>query len=97
MQVSLKTADKDAATSRFEVHVSGSTPSRDQHWQRPCAVHETSGPAVHPSGDTVSSVKEKVAASQLIAFPEHALMFKGKKMDEAGRPFRVYVTFCILI
>jgi len=56
VQVCLKTADKDAATSKFEVHVSGS--------------------------DTVSSVKEKVAASQLIAFPEHALMFKGKKMDE---------------
>ena len=39
---------------------------------------------VHVSStDTVESVKEKVAASQLIAFPEHKLMFKGEKMDEA--------------
>ena len=34
------------------------------------------------STDTVESVKEKVAASQLIAFPEHKLMFKGEKMEE---------------
>merc|ERR1719395_397551 len=39
---------------------------------------------VHVNGsDTISSVKEKVAASQLIAFPEHKLMFNGEKMDEA--------------
>jgi len=38
---------------------------------------------VHVSStDTVESVKEKVAASQLIAFPEHKLMFKGEKMEE---------------
>ena len=38
---------------------------------------------VHVSNtDTVESVKEKVAASQLIAFPEHKLMFKGEKMEE---------------
>jgi len=57
VQVCLKTADKESATSKFEVHVSGS--------------------------DTVGSVKDKVAASQLIAFPEHSLMFKGGKMDES--------------
>jgi len=34
------------------------------------------------SADTVESVKEKVAASQLIAFPEHKLMYKGEKMEE---------------
>jgi len=33
--------------------------------------------------DTVMSVKEKVAASQLIAFPEHSLVLDGKKMQEA--------------
>jgi len=57
VMVCLKTAEKDSATSKFEVHVS--------------------------SSDTIGSVKEKVAASQLIAFPEHTLMFNGEKMDEA--------------
>ena len=39
---------------------------------------------VHVSGsDSIGSIKEKVAASQLIAFPEHSLMFKGQKMDES--------------
>jgi len=33
--------------------------------------------------DTVGSVKEKVAASQLIAFPEHSLVFKGDKLKES--------------
>ena len=32
--------------------------------------------------DTVGSVKDKVAASQLIAFPEHHLAVKGEKMAE---------------
>ena len=32
--------------------------------------------------DTVGSVKDKVAASQLIAFPEHHLAMKGEKMAE---------------
>merc|ERR1740125_21234 len=57
VQVCLKTADKESATSKIEVHVSGT--------------------------DTIASIKEKVAASQLIAFPEHSLMFKGQKMDES--------------
>jgi hypothetical protein len=57
VMVCLKTAEKDSATSKFEVHVN--------------------------SSDTIGSVKEKVAASQLIAFPEHKLMFNGEKMDEA--------------
>lgn len=52
----MKTAEKDSATSNFEIHVS--------------------------SSDTIGSVKEKVAASQLIAFPEHTLMFNCAKMDE---------------
>jgi len=56
VQVCLKTAEKDAATSKFEVHVS--------------------------QQDTVGNVKDKVAASQLIAFPEHKLVFKGETMDE---------------
>ena len=53
----MKTAEKDSATSKFEVHVS--------------------------SSDTIGSMKEKVAESQLIAFPEHKLMFNGEKMDES--------------
>jgi len=57
VMVCLKTAEKDSATSKFEVHVS--------------------------SSDTIGSMKEKVAASQLIAFPEHKLMFNGEKMDES--------------
>merc|ERR1719498_581286 len=32
--------------------------------------------------ETVKSVKEKVAASQLIAFPEHKLVCGGEKLDE---------------
>jgi len=32
--------------------------------------------------DVVGSVKDKVAASQLIAFPEHHLALKGSKMEE---------------
>ena len=31
----------------------------------------------------VGTVKDKVAASQLIAFPEHHLLFQGEKMDTA--------------
>jgi len=43
----------------------------------------TSNFEVHVNAnDTVGSVKEKVAASQLIAFPEHSLMFKGEKLSE---------------
>ena len=33
--------------------------------------------------DTVGAVKEKVAASQLIAFPEHSLVLNGEKMQES--------------
>jgi len=57
VQVSLKSADKASATSKFEVHVN--------------------------ANDTVGSVKEKVAASQLIAFPEHSLVFNGNKLTES--------------
>ena len=32
--------------------------------------------------ETVRSVKEKVAAAQLIAFPEHKLVCGGEKLDE---------------
>jgi hypothetical protein len=32
--------------------------------------------------ETVKSVKEKVAAAQLIAFPEHKLVCGGEKLDE---------------
>jgi len=35
--------------------------------------------------DLVGSVKEKVAASQLIAFPEHHLAVKGSKMEEGKK------------
>jgi len=35
--------------------------------------------------DTVGSVKEKVAASQLIAFPEHSLVFNGNKLSESKK------------
>jgi len=43
----------------------------------------TSKIEVHVSpNDTISSVKDKVAASQLIAFPEHSLVFKGDKLNE---------------
>jgi len=35
--------------------------------------------------DTVGSVKEKVAASQLIAFPEHSLVFNGNKLAEGKK------------
>lgn len=34
------------------------------------------------AAESVGSVKEKVAASQLIAFPEHHLSMKGEKMEE---------------
>jgi len=37
------------------------------------------------STDLVGSVKEKVAASQLIAFPEHHLAVKGSKMEEGKK------------
>merc|ERR1719359_730981 len=39
--------------------------------------------------DTVDSVKEKVAASQLIAFPEHKLVFQGKTL-EGGKTMADY-------
>jgi len=43
----------------------------------------TSNFEVHVNAnDTVGSVKEKVAASQLIAFPEHSLVFNGQKLQE---------------
>jgi len=32
------------------------------------------------ANETVGAIKEKIAASQLIAFPEHSLMFQGEKM-----------------
>jgi len=35
------------------------------------------------SQDTVESVKEKVAASQLIAFPEHSLVLNGEKLQNS--------------
>ena len=56
VQVSLKTMEKGAATSKIEVRVG--------------------------ENDTVGSVKEKVAAAQLIAFPEHSLMLKGQRLEE---------------
>jgi len=56
LQVSLKTAEKGAAPSKFEVVVNGS--------------------------DSVKSVKDKVAASQLIAFPERSLLLAGQKLDD---------------
>merc|ERR1719299_31834 len=58
LQVSLKTAEKGAAPSTFEVVVNGS--------------------------DSVKCVKDKVAASQLIAFPERSLLFAGKTLDDTA-------------
>jgi len=40
-------------------------------------------------GETVGAIKEKIAASQLIAFPEHSLKFNGEKM-EADKALSTY-------
>ena len=33
--------------------------------------------------DTIESIKEKIAVSQFIAFPEHSLQLNGKALDAA--------------